>query len=82
MNENLETMEVENIEDYEVVDTDECISGKVIGLTIALFAGAAALGVAVYKKFKAKSDDKHGKNSDVEDDDSDVCIEDSEEVDE
>lgn len=63
MNENkdLELMTTE--EDYDVVGDDnytdvEGGSGKVIGLVVAGLAGAAALGVAAYKKVKAKKSDK------------------------
>lgn len=60
----METMENEvNIIDLEPEDYTESEggSGKVIGLVVAGVAGAAALGVAAYKKLKAKAGDEKPK---------------------
>lgn len=60
--EKMEVMEANNEEFDEVNDIDyevyEGGSGKVIALVVGGLAGAAALGVAAYKKLKSKKDDK------------------------
>jgi hypothetical protein len=53
--ENNEVMETEN-DDFAYYEDDN--SGKVIALAVAGVAGAAALGVAAFKKLKAKADAK------------------------
>lgn len=53
--ENNEVMETEN-DDFAYYEDDN--SGKVIALAVAGVAGAAALGVAAFKKLKAKTDAK------------------------
>lgn len=72
--ENNEMMEVEN-DDFAGYEDDN--SGKVIALAVAGVAGAAALGVAAFKKLKAKADakprkKKHLKVMWVEDEEPDV----------
>lgn len=62
MSENLETIKTEN-EDYDGIEANDYAdvndgSGKVIGLTLAIVTGVAALGVAAFKKLKAKANDK------------------------
>ena len=52
---NNEVMETEN-DDFAYYEDDN--SGKVIALAVAGVAGAAALGVAAFKKLKAKADAK------------------------
>lgn len=50
----------------EVIDTqteDECGSGKALGLVLAGIAGVTAVGTVVYKKLKAKKDDKPKKKT-------------------
>ncbi len=67
MSENLnEVMENENevnVIDLEPGDytVEEGGSGKVIALVVGGLAGAAALGVAAYKKLKAKQNDEKPK---------------------
>lgn len=63
MNENLETTEVIDNEENNVIDiedytVEDCGSGKVIGLVVAGLTGAVALGAVAYKKIKAKKDGK------------------------
>ena len=72
--ENNEMMEVEN-DEFAGYEDDN--SGKVIALAVAGVAGAAALGVAAFKKLKAKADakprkKKHLKVMWVEDEEPDV----------
>lgn len=72
--ENNEMMGVEN-DDFAGYEDDN--SGKVIALAVAGVAGAAALGVAAFKKLKAKADakprkKKHLKVMWVEDEEPDV----------
>lgn len=56
--ENNEVMGTEN-DDFAYYEDDN--SGKVIALAVAGVAGAAALGVAAFKKLKAKTDAKSRK---------------------
>lgn len=73
--ENNEMMEVEN-DDFAGYEDEG--TGKVIALAVAGVAGAAALGVAAFKKLKAKADakpsrkKKHLKVMWVEDEEPDV----------
>lgn len=72
--ENNEVMETEN-DDFAYYEDDN--SGKVIALAVAGVAGAAALGVAAFKKLKAKADakprkKKHLKVMWVEDEEPDI----------
>lgn len=93
MSENLnEAMENENngeVYDLEPGDytVEEGGSGKVIALVVGGLAGATALGVAAYKKLKAKKEDKPKKKRkklmwvEVEDDDPEVIDSTAEEID-
>lgn len=58
--ETIENEEVSVVNDYDYTE-DEGGSGKVIGLVVAGVAGAAALGVAAYKKLKAKTGEEKPK---------------------
>lgn len=85
MNEELKEMNevVETTENNEVTEFDDFAgyedegTGKVIALAVAGVAGAAALGVAAFKKLKAKADakprkKKHLKVMWVEDEEPDI----------
>lgn len=98
MSENLEaieTIETPENEEIDVIDDYVCTedngeSGKVIALVVGGLAGAAALGVAAYRKLKSKKDGKPKKKRkklmwvEVDDDfkKSDVVDVEAEEVDE
>lgn len=58
--ETMENEEVSVVDNYDYTE-GEGGSGKVIGLVVAGVAGAAALGVAAYKKLKAKTGDEKPK---------------------
>lgn len=61
---NEETMEMMEVTENEAVEsemdnvTEDSGSGMVLGLVLAGVAGMVAGGTAVYKKLKAKKDDK------------------------
>ena len=61
---NEETMEMMDVTENEAVEsemdnyTEDPGSGKGLGLVLAGVAGAVAVGAAMYKKLKAKKDDK------------------------
>lgn len=89
--ENKELMEI--TEENEVIDSDYCGveeggSGKAIALAAGVVTGVAALGVAVYKKLKAKKEDKPKKPKkrlrwvEVDEEENDVIDVESEEIDE
>lgn len=93
MSENLnEVMENENngeVYDLEPEDyiVEEGGSGKVIALVVGSLAGAAALGIAAYKKLKSKKEDKPKKKRkklmwvEVEDDEPEAIDSTAEEID-
>lgn len=84
MSENLEVMETIENEEIEVTEMDipevEGGSGKVIALVAGGLAGAAALGIAAYKKIKSNKEDKPKKKRkklmwvEVEDNDENVAV--------